>query len=440
MNPELLRNLWLELTPRRMVMMAVVLALIFLAANSTQSTRVADVAQYAFYAIVVLWGTRDAAQSVVGEIRDRTWDFQRLSALTPLQMTVGKLLGATSYVWFGGLICLAVVFVSDLRVDPSLAWRAVVHLLGVGLLTHAIAMFASLIAVRRRQTRPRYNVFLYQAAGLAVGFWAAETWRSITVTPAAPIEWWGWELEAETFYLVSLLLFLCWALIGCYRLMRLELQVENRPTVWLAFILFMAAYTSGLGYFPFIEDMLPVEVTLSLRLVVASATLAALTYAAILFEPKDRVLYRWLIEMARTGRADLVLSRLQCWMIAYSITAIVTIVSAFHISTDVLSSTIVNAPMVLAGLGFLTRDLGIFLYFGLGPDQKRGDIPAVVTLAVLYVLLPIVFRDAATPSALLYPLPMGGWAGVAFAWIEAVAVWSFVVGVRSKQMAALPQT
>ena len=29
--------------------------------------------------IVVVWGTRNAALSVVGEIRDRTWDMQRLS-------------------------------------------------------------------------------------------------------------------------------------------------------------------------------------------------------------------------------------------------------------------------------------------------------------------------------------------------------------------------
>src|SRR5215510_3127986 len=101
---ELQRNLWLELTARRTVQMIVVIVLILLTANVTPFVRVGDVAQYLFLGIVVLWGTRNAAQAVVGEIRERTWDFQRLSALTPFQMTVGKLFGATSYVWFGGLI------------------------------------------------------------------------------------------------------------------------------------------------------------------------------------------------------------------------------------------------------------------------------------------------------------------------------------------------
>src|SRR4029453_8714995 len=78
-DAELVRNIWLELTARRTVQMVVVVGLILLTANATPFLNVAHVAQYLFYAIVVLWGTRDAAQAVVGEIRERTWDFQRLS-------------------------------------------------------------------------------------------------------------------------------------------------------------------------------------------------------------------------------------------------------------------------------------------------------------------------------------------------------------------------
>jgi hypothetical protein len=343
-------------------------------------------------------------------------------------------------VWFGGLICLAVVFVSDVLVDPSLAWRTLFHSLALGLLAQAVAMFASLIAIRRRQTRTRFNVFLYQAAGAIAGLSGAEAWRSLNNDAIRPMQWWGLEIDAQDFYLVSLALFLFWALIGCYRLMRLELQIENRPTVWLAFILFMAVYLAGLGRVPFVELQV-LQATMPLRLAVASATLAALTYMAVLFEPKDRVLYRWLGEMVRKGRTDLAVSRLQCWMIAYAVTAISAIALAYQVGgAETVSGTILNAPMVLAGLGFLTRDLGIFLYFGLAPEQKRGDMPAVVTLAVLYVLLPILFRDGASPLALIYPTPTGGLAGMAFAWIEALAVWFLVVSIRGKQTAALSQT
>ena len=60
MNPEFRRNLWLELTPRRVAFMAGVLLLIFLAAALTGGgdSRPAAVAKYIYYFIVVLWGTR----------------------------------------------------------------------------------------------------------------------------------------------------------------------------------------------------------------------------------------------------------------------------------------------------------------------------------------------------------------------------------------------
>ncbi len=104
MNPELRRNLWLELTPRRLATMAIILALIFFAAGLSggDDFRPASVAVVLYYFIVVIWGARNAALCVVGEIRERTWDLQRLSSLGAAEMTWGKLFGATAYNWYGG--------------------------------------------------------------------------------------------------------------------------------------------------------------------------------------------------------------------------------------------------------------------------------------------------------------------------------------------------
>ena len=111
MNPEFQRNVWLELTPRRMILMVALLALAFLAAalSGGKDYGTGGTAEWIFYAIVVVWGTRNAATAVVGEIRDRTWDMQRLSSLSAATMTWGKLFGSTIYNWFGGAICLAVL-------------------------------------------------------------------------------------------------------------------------------------------------------------------------------------------------------------------------------------------------------------------------------------------------------------------------------------------
>ncbi len=94
MNPELRRNLWLELSTHRVIAMPVVLAAVFILIYAFKSgslalgdaeaaSAVADVALVAYGLIVVLWGGRLAAGAVVEEIRDRTWDDQKLTAVGP---------------------------------------------------------------------------------------------------------------------------------------------------------------------------------------------------------------------------------------------------------------------------------------------------------------------------------------------------------------------
>jgi predicted hotdog family 3-hydroxylacyl-ACP dehydratase len=49
------------------------------------------------------------------------------------------------------------------------------YFLMIGLMAQSVALFASLLAVRRRQTHSRLDVFLYQVSGLiaAWGVWSA---------------------------------------------------------------------------------------------------------------------------------------------------------------------------------------------------------------------------------------------------------------------------
>ncbi|HXL70756.1 MAG TPA: hypothetical protein VN935_05900, partial [Rhizomicrobium sp.] len=71
MNPEFQRNLWLELTPARLLLMTgfvLFLIAIFSAAPPGFPSSGA-VATALYYFLVVLWGTRTAALSVIAEIR-----------------------------------------------------------------------------------------------------------------------------------------------------------------------------------------------------------------------------------------------------------------------------------------------------------------------------------------------------------------------------------
>ena len=118
-----------------------------------------------------------------------------------------------------------------------------------------------------------------------------------------------------------------------------------------------------------------------------------------------------------------ILSRLQCWMIAYAATILVGAAEIVDLLS--LPQTSLILGVVLAGLGFLTRDIGIVLFFALAPGQKRGDMPAITALAVLYGLGPQLFSGLGADNArlLFLPMPGNGMLGAVIAWAEAAAIW-----------------
>ena len=101
LNPEFRRNLWLELSPHRLIAMPMILlAIFFLSASIGESGNwwgVPRASLLAYYVIVFFWGTRRAVASLADEVRGRTWDGQRMSALGTWAMTWGKLFGGTIY-------------------------------------------------------------------------------------------------------------------------------------------------------------------------------------------------------------------------------------------------------------------------------------------------------------------------------------------------------
>lgn len=444
MNPELQRNFWLELTTRRLVMMSVVLAVIFLTtlANGGDSAlqAVGGVARVMFYLIVVFWGTRAAAGAVIGEIRDRTWDFQRLSALTPSQMLVGKILGATSYQWFGGAICLAFIVLSRLAErGPIEAVSELLYFVAVGLFGQAVSLFVSLIAVRKRATHTRLDIFVYQISGLIAVVFAAQLWNAAYVTRVLRMQWFNADLDqlnwhgihvpAQGFYLLSLLAFLFWALVGNLSLFASELQARRKSWAWLGFLVFMVIYVSG-----FAEEWADAGQGLgTVRLALAVVTAAALTYAAILLEPKDPVSYRALIDAFARMRLGTVFSGMPAWMSSF---ALLTVLVVYFLMTfeapfkEVVKYKDALSPAIAAGYFFVARDIAIFLYCNFTPRNARGDFAAIVILGVLYFVLPMLFAALGKGAimTLVVPYPEAGTAvAVGVPLVEAVLAWALAL-------------
>ena len=76
--------------------------------------------------------------------------------------------------------------------------------------------------------------------------------------------------------------------------------------------------------------------------------------------------------------------------------------------------------LTVAGLGFLTRDVAIFVFFA--ATRRRGDFVALVTFLALYALIPAILNGLGLAVALplFYPTPSDPvWLGPAIVWGKA---------------------
>jgi hypothetical protein len=428
MNPELLRNLWLEASPFRLALIAGLLLLVFAAGGVAparlMTTQGAALALYWFFA--VLWGTRSAALSVVAEIRERTWDSQKLSSIGPWTMVWGKLFGATAANWFGALVCVPFILAPVWRDDGAgAALLYAVILLSLGVFAQAVALLSSLILIHRQTGNWRLDTFLCQVAGIGAAFAYYSLWSSIRAfeeNGTTTLFWWGHEFTLGSFHLVSLLLFLGWALTGCWRAMRSELRFANGPYVWLAYLAYVAIYSGGFESVigAKLRDQFEVPAG-SIPLALVGISLMALTYGMAFLEPKDPVRLRWLGDQLRGGRWYRAFLAADCWMLSYAATLIAGVaLAALWVRTPPA------ALAVLAMLGFMTRDICIFLLGRMFAGPK-GDFAALAILAALYLLLPTLLWQA-DAAFLLIPGPHANTLlSVVAAWAQGLGFCFWVV-------------
>lgn len=430
-NPEFLRNLWLEFGIYRVVLMPLVLGAVFFLAHLADEmgggNTLAKTAHFMFVLVVLIWGTRMAADGVIQEINARTWDGQRMSAIGPWSMSWGKLFGSTAFVWLGGLICIAVYVAAvwnfrplrDMAVDIGMWVTAAI-------LAHAVSLLVSIVAIQKGRTPGRLQVTLFQGLGLLAGiaaiapYWSG--WRAITT-----FSWFGWETHPREFLLFSFMAFAAWAVAGLYFMMRRELQLLNSPLPWLAFVLFCLVYAFGLGVgaeMPFVRDRgisgFPAYwLTMSCGF--------GLVYIIAFCEPKNAVSLRQLA--AYVGQGDF--AKAVYFVPRTTVTLAVAIIMGvwmmaggyadFH---SVVYRGSGNTFMI-AALLFLIRDAALIFYATAGRTSARADYVALTYLFLLYFLVPGIFAalDWEPVLSVFWAVPgRGAYATIAPPLVEAIVI------------------
>jgi hypothetical protein len=311
-----------------------------------------------------------------------------------------------------------------------------VYYLAIGVIAQAAALLASLTAAGRRQAHSQFEIFVYQAVGLAAAIavyfiWASADPAGSVLAHWAPTEvivWWGLALDARLFLLLSLAVFTAWTLTGCVRQMRLELMMRNGQIVWLGFLLFIGVYVAGFDAWLSDNRALVHLDAVARRLLLTGTTFGVLAYLMVFLEPKDRVHYRWLGSTFAKFRFGSALDGLQGWMTATLATLAVGIALLVWLRQ---TSTPPDQARVGAMLGFLCRDMAIVVLATILSRRKNGDFAAAAILFALYVLLPAIVGGLKFEAADVFFFPRASdplWLSPVLAWSEAVLATVLAVG------------
>ncbi len=416
MNPEFKRNLWLSFSMPRLIGMPAILALIFLAVGmNTELSKLGSTATALFMGIVWLWGTKNAAASIGDEQRDHTWDQQRMSALSPWEMTWGKLFGATLFNWYGGALCLLLLLVAELPASPSDAISKALALIAIGLLLHGTALVINLQLGQSDLAQNRRGSF-----NLLLAIPAFFMMPSLFEMSDTPITWWGIPFLPLQFQLLAGSFFAFCSVFAAWRLMQNALQVRTRPWAWPLFAFLLTVFFAG-----FKHDQLAM-----LGLIICSV----MTYAMLFAEPNGFTVWQRVITRIQSQNWHGALINLPLWPTTLVLSCVFALLAGSQGTGDFADSTPISISLILL------RDSAICLFLALNSNSKRVLASSLLYLAIINGLLPFLAHSSGLESLASILMPIGHTSAIASILISAIhaaiaiclLIWRWQAVVKQK--------
>jgi hypothetical protein len=414
LNPEFVRNAWLELSPQRLIIAPVVIFLIgmlvWMNMDTEQAYKVLNyVASGGFVLTTMVWGLKSASDSVLDEYNERTWDWQKMSVIGSWKLAWGKLFGSTIYQWYvGGLFLILYIFTS-FRMEATgdrliTGFSMIIFAITVQC---AMIMF-SLLMMKRGDGRTKIRSSRVFFLGLFFIFFFS---RAVTAGLFAAffrryhVNWYGVR-DAVDISLITAFFYCIWAIIGLDRSMRAELQYSDKPGFWVGFLLSGVIFMYG---FAASDDYITLSGGIALTLSVSFFTILMLGYILALTEPKDIVNFRLLADSAKARHWNTFWQNVPLWPLTIAIAFIIgffgVIASYFANQHGYLSSfkdesvefdytgflqlsSYKVLAFYIAMIGFVVRDISILLLLHFSPRARRSDTAMIVYLIILYVLMP----------------------------------------------------
>jgi len=413
MNPELQRNIWLEYSFHRLLTLPTILGLLFYvvylsSGEFDMALNLTTKACFVFFAII--WASRQLTDALLEEVRQHTWDWQRISAISPWPLLWGKWLGSTLYSWYGAMISLIVMILSSpLNLQDQV--YETFSLICCALFSQGISLLICLQIFKRDRSLMRFHSHLAHFSGLFSGlFLLAILWSSQNTWFD---HWYTLAANSQSFILGSLLVFCFWVMLGNYRLIATELQIRHGSLAWFGFVIFIMFYVGGcmqtwLSGMGFIFAM-------------------SLSYLMLIMEGSKPTLLRHIKHNIQTQQWKKLFQQLPCWMVGLLPISFYLIALMFTEPDIKLSIANVGVHFFYIALFlFFLRDVAIVSLIQTRQKSKRNDASIMLYFVVIYALIPALLSALGAMSTLQILIPSPSLSSCLAAAVQVIIFWFFL--------------
>ncbi len=416
-NPEFVRNLWLRISPVRLIaavgVLAVVVAVVLVSVSAPNDPWefLINLADTALLVALLIWGGATASATVRDELRGNTWNQQRMSGLSPWQLTWGKLFGGTAYVWWIAFWLILLWGIASFAVNKSAG--LVMHIatwIAAAIGVHALAMIAALGFRSADGSRVQETSTVAWALPLIV---LSQVFGSLLRDSETSILWYGRDFSPASIGLLLALPFMLWAVIGAYRSIREEMQEAMMPWALPACLFTFGFLLGGFGA----EGA---SGSLVLRGLVFSLLLTTLlTWLTYLAEPHSFSSLRDGLSEIRAGRTRVAMQQISSsttlllfLLVLAALCVVLTVTmqaTPYQGGRDSLVGAIAEAaPWIYLWLMIVAiRDfLVAHVLQRIGKTSRRAMGAFVVYLGIMYVAVPLALGGVLGQHAVKWWLPM----------------------------------
>lgn len=341
-------------------------------------------------AIILLgYGTARTAGSVIAERQEGTWDLQRLTPLTPMQLAAGKLLGAPVFAAYLAAALLPFALACFLFPTPL---EPAVFLRGYAALAAGTFMALSIGLVISAYSAEAVGGAYSSATGSLAGIFAVQAFLPVLAMSGeamrSTIPFYGLALPPSFMWALSACALGLWAFLSAK--WRIGTDLLEGPRWWRlpAFLAFVVFYEFGLvmhqPHFPLPLILLPP---------------ALFVYLAAVLNAEDSDHWkRWLGASEPQGRWH----RVPVWLNGCE-SYLVLALAFFLISPGRLDREWTLYPLLQSA--FMARDL-MFLQWCRLKGYKRPEYVALVCLAFAYALPAVVIGSLQVWAGLFIYVPV----------------------------------